>query len=70
MNRDRIKARVERRFLLTAPLKVDSYSFTEETRELFSKIYHKRLSPEEAEEIVRNFSKLMELLKDLDQKGM
>ncbi len=70
MKRDRIKARVERRFLLTAPLKVDSYSFTEETRELFSKIYHKRLSPEEAEEIVRNFSKLMELLKDLDQKGV
>lgn len=70
MNRDGIKARIERRFLLTAPLKVDSYSFTEETRELFSKLYHKRLSSEEAEEIVRNFSKLMELLIDLEQKGV
>ena len=45
-------------------------SFTEDTRKVFSKLYQRDLSKEEAKEIQRNFSKLMELLKDLDQKGV
>ena len=42
--------------------------FTEETRVLFSRLYKKRITRKKAEEIQKNFQRLMELLKDLSQK--
>ena len=41
--------------------------FNEETRALFSKLYGRKISEQEAKEIKENFLGLMEVLKDLNQ---
>ena len=42
--------------------------FNEETRALFSKLYGRKISEQEAEEIKENFLGLMGVLKDLNRK--
>ena len=42
--------------------------FNEETRALFSKLYGRKISKQEAKEIKENFLGLMEVLKDLNRK--
>lgn len=70
MDAGKRKARIEKKsFSLTALSKIDNHSFARETKKLFEELYRKRLSPDEVEEIRRNFLRLMRVLKSLSKKG-